>query len=110
MGGLFPWGRYALSEWLDVWGAAGYGAGKLKVTPGKPASEGNGQDEDGAPMRADLDLRMAAAGLSGTVLDAGDAGLTLTGKADAMVVQTCVGPGALAGAGTAATWNRPGRR
>ena len=86
--GLFPWARHALSERLEAWGTAGYGAGDLTVTPKLP-----GTDEDGAAMRADLDLRMAAAGLRGMLLDGGGDGLTLTGKTDAMVVKTSSGRG-----------------
>ena len=86
--GLFPWARHALSDRLEAWGAAGYGAGELTVTPKKP-----GTDEDGAAIRADLDLRMAAAGLRGTILDGGADGLTLIGKTDAMAVQTASGRG-----------------
>ena len=87
--GLFPWARHALSERLEAWGAAGYGAGELTVTPKKP-----GTDEDGATIRADLDLRMAAAGLRGVLLDPGSgSGFQLTGKTDAMVVQTSSGRG-----------------
>ena len=67
---------------------AGYGAGDLTVTPKKP-----GPNENGAVIRADLDLRMAAVGLRGTLLDGGGEGLTLTGKTDAMVVQTASGQG-----------------
>ena len=57
---------------------------------------------NGAVIRADLDLRMAAVGLRGTLLDPGSGsgtsggfwdGLTLTGKTDAMVVQTASGQG-----------------
>ena len=81
--GLYPWGRLALSGRVDAWGAAGYGSGELTVTPGKPES-----DEDGATVRTDLDLRMAAAGLRGVLVDGGADGLTLTGKTDALVVQT----------------------
>ena len=95
--GLFPWTRHALSDRLEAWGVAGYGAGDLTVTPKKP-----GTDEEGAVIRADLDLRMAAVGLRGTLLDPGSGsgtsggfwdGLTLTGKTDAMVVQTASGQG-----------------
>ena len=87
--GLFPWARHALSDRLEAWGAAGYGAGELMVTPKKP-----GTDEDGAAIRADLDLRMAAAGLRGVLLDPGSgSGFQLTGKTDAMVVQTSSGRG-----------------
>ena len=87
--GLFPWARHALSDRLEAWGAASYGAGELMVTPKKP-----GTDEDGAAIRADLDLRMAAAGLRGVLLDPGSgSGFQLTGKTDAMVVQTSSGRG-----------------
>ena len=86
--GLFPWARHALSDRLEAWGAASYGAGELTVTPKMP-----GTDEDGAAIRADLHLRMAAAGLRGTLLDGGGDGLTLTAKTDAMAVQTASGRG-----------------
>ena len=49
--GVFPWGRYALSDRLEAWGAAGYGQGELTVTPKKP-----GTDEEGAAIRAGLEL------------------------------------------------------
>ncbi len=81
--GFYPWGRLALSERVEAWGAAGYGLGELSVTPKKP-----GTDEDGATIRSDLDLRMAAAGLRGNLLDGAGDGLTLTAKTDAMIVQT----------------------
>ena len=81
--GLYPWGRLALSEQVEAWGAAGYGTGALSVTPKKP-----GTDEDAATTRADLDLRMAAAGLRGSLLDGAEDGLTLTAKTDALIVQT----------------------
>ena len=86
--GLFPWARHALSDRLEAWGAAGYGAGELTVTPKAPGTGG-----DGPAIHADLDLRMAAAGLRGTILDGGADGLTLIGKIDAMAVQTASGRG-----------------
>ena len=86
--GLFPWARHTLSGRLEAWGAAGYGTGELTVTPKKP-----GTDQGGAAIRADLDLKMAAAGLRGTLLDGGGDGLTLTGKTDALVVETASGRG-----------------
>ena len=77
--GLHPWARYAVSERLSVWGAAGYGAGTLTLEP-----------EGEKPMKADLSLAMAAAGARGDLLEApGDAGgpaLALVG--DAMFVRT----------------------
>ena len=86
--GLFPWARHALSDRLEAWGAAGYGAGELTVTPKAPGTGG-----DGPAIHADLDLRMAAVGLRGTILDGGADGLTLIGKTDAMAVQTASGRG-----------------
>ena len=75
--GLYPWGRYALSERLDVWAAAGYGEGRLTLTP-------DGQDA----IRADLDLWMGAIGLRGDLVDGGANGLSLTSKTDALLVET----------------------
>ena len=85
--GLYPWLRHALSERLEAWGAAGYGEGSLTLEPG-----------DGPPIRTDLDLWMAAAGLRGVVLDGGNEGLTLRAKTDAMIVQTSTD--AVSGSGT----------
>ena len=96
--GVFPWARHAFSERLEAWGAAGYGQGELTVTPKRP-----GTDEDGAAIRTDLDLRMAAAGLRGVLLDPeSGSGFQLTGKTDAMVVQTASGRGRSADGGNLA--------
>ena len=96
--GVFPWGRYALSDRLEAWGAAGYGQGELTVTPKRP-----GTDEDGAAIRAGLELGMAAAGLRGVLLDPeSGSGFQLTGKTDAMVVQTASGRGRSADGGNLA--------
>ena len=74
---LFPYGRYALSERVSVWGMAGYGEGTLTVTP-----------EGQAPLRPDLDFLMGALGVRGVLLDGGAEGLTLAAKSDAMAVRT----------------------
>jgi len=84
--GFYPWGSLALSEQADIWGAAGYGTGELSVTPKKP-----GTDEDAATTGADLDLRMAAAGLRGSLLDGTEDGLALVATTDALIVQTASG-------------------
>ena len=81
--GLYPWGRLALSDRVDVWAAAGYATGTLSVTPRKPGKAG-----DGATIRTGLDMRMAAAGLRGALLDGGGDGLALAGKTDATIVET----------------------
>ncbi len=76
--GLYPYGRYALTDRVTVWGAAGYGVGTLTLTPdGKSTYE------------ADMDLAMAAAGLRGVVVEAPpEGGPELAVKTDAMAVRT----------------------
>ena len=81
--GLYPWGRLALSDRVDGWAAAGYATGELSVTPEKPGAAG-----DAATIRTGLDMRMAAAGLRGTLVDGGRDGLALTGKTDVTIVET----------------------
>ena len=76
--GVYPWGGYALSERLSVWGVAGYGEGRLTLTP-----------EGQAPIETDLDLAMAAAGLRGVLVEAPEAGgIELALKSDALGVRT----------------------
>ena len=77
LAGVYPWGRYAVDEHIEVWGAAGYGEGTMTLTPVR-------EDE----IRTDLDLWMVAAGLRGTLLDGGADGLTFMAKTDAMTVTT----------------------
>ena len=74
---LFPYGRYALSERLSVWGMAGYGDGTLTVTP-----------EGSAPLRPGMDFAMGALGLRSVLLDGGEGGTTLAAKSDAFAVRT----------------------
>ena len=76
--GLYPWGRFALSERLSVWGVAGYGEGALTLTPA-----------GGTAIDTDLDLRMAAAGLRGVMVPAPETGgLELAVTSDLLGVQT----------------------
>ena len=75
MTALTPWAGYAVTEWLSVWGAAGYGAGELKLTP-----------EGQAALKTDLGMTLAAAGARGTLID-GD-GPKLDAVTDARWVRT----------------------
>ena len=84
--GLFPWARHVLGERFEAWGAVGVGAGALTVTPKLP-----GTDEDGAPMRAGLELKMAAAGLRATLLGGDGEDGALTATTDALAVRTASG-------------------
>ena len=76
--GAFPWGGYALSERLSVWGVTGFGQGRLTLTP-----------EGQAPIETDLDLAMAAAGLRSVLAEAPETGgIELALKSDALGVRT----------------------
>ena len=70
-----PWAGYAVTERLSVWGAAGYGAGDLTLTPA-----------DGTALKTDLRMTLAAAGARGTLV--GGAGPRLDAVADARWVRT----------------------
>ena len=72
---LTPWAGYAVTERLSVWGAAGYGAGELKLTAG-----------DDPALKTDLGMTLAAAGARGTLID-GD-GPKLDAVTDARWVRT----------------------
>ncbi len=76
--GLFPYGRYAASDRLTLWGIAGYGTGELTLTP-----------EDQTAMRTDTDLMMGAVGLHRVTVEApADGGIELAVKTDALAVRT----------------------
>ena len=75
MTALTPWAGYKVSERLSVWGALGYGAGELTLTP-KAQPEQN----------TDLAMRLAAGGARGTVVDG--EGPKLDAVADARWVRT----------------------
>ena len=75
---LWPYGRYAASDRLTLWGMAGYGQGDLTLTP-------DGQ----SAMRTDMDLAMGAVGLRGVAVEApAEGGVELAVKTDAMAVRT----------------------
>ena len=72
---LTPWAGYAVTERLSVWGAAGYGAGDLTLTPaGAPA------------LKTDLGMMLAAGGARGTLV--GGEGPKLDAVTDARWVRT----------------------
>ena len=97
--GLYPWARLALTDRVETWGAAGYGRGELAVTPERPDGEG------AATLRTGLDVRMAAAGLSGMLFDGGTGRPALAAKTDAFVAQTASEPLRGSGAGSRAGGN-----
>ena len=81
--GLYPYGRYRVTDRVTLWGVAGYGAGMLTLTP---------EDADRkavAPLRTDMELMMVVVGVRGVAVEApADGGFELAGTSDAMVVRT----------------------
>ena len=74
--GLFPYGRHALSERVALWALAGYGKGRLSMTP-------DGQE----PLRPELTLLMGAVGARGVLVESGDTGPTLAMTSDALLLR-----------------------
>ena len=74
--GLFG---YQVTDRVSVWGATGYGAGGLWLTP-------NG----GPALRSGLSMAMAAAGTRGELVAGGAGGFALAFKADALWVGTSI--------------------
>ena len=76
--GLYPYGRYALTERLTLWGVTGYGAGTLWLTP-------EGQDT----IETRMNLMMGGLGLRGVVMKAKDGkGPEVALTTDALGVRT----------------------
>ena len=90
--GAFPWAGASLGDGAEAWALAGLGSGGITVTP-------KGQEA----INANLRLRMAAAGIRGTLLDGGAHGLTLAARTDAMAVRTSTGRGSGPGGTLAAS-------
>ena len=76
--GVYPYGRHALNERVTLWGLAGYGSGALTLTP-----------EGVTAMATDIDLKMAALGLRGVLVEAPDVGgPELAAVTDGFIVRT----------------------
>ena len=76
--GVYPYGRYALSERLSLWGVAGLGRGSLTLKPGK-----------GTRIETDMELAMGAVGLRGVLVEApAEGGMEVAAKTDGMMVRT----------------------
>ena len=88
---LTPWARYAVTERLSVWGAAGYGAGELKLNAG-----------DDPALKTDLGMTLAAAGVRGTLM--GGDGPKLDAVTDARWVRTTTASGCRRQLSRGASW------
>ena len=75
--GVYPYGRYAVSQRLSLWGIAGYGAGTLTLTP-----------DGGSAVETDTDMAMGAAGARGVLIEASAGnGPELAVKADGLLLR-----------------------
>ena len=98
--GVYPYGRYRVSERLSLWGTLGYGSGELMLKPeAEPRTD------------ADMDLTMAGAGLRGELLSPAEGGgAELALVSDGFIVRTSseAVPGAMAAAEAEVTRLRVG--
>ena len=79
-----PYARLALTERVSAWGLAGWGTGAMTIVQ---AANDRGQPE--RVTRTDLEMRLAAVGGRGALLEADEAGgIDLALKADAFYVET----------------------
>ena len=71
--GLYPYLGLDLTERVSVWGVGGYGRGALTLTR-----------EGEAPLETDIDMTMAAGGMRGEMLAAGETGADSGSRSRAM--------------------------
>ena len=88
---VHPYLHYALTDRLSAWGTLGYGAGGLSLRLGRAGDAGDaGYAGDGAneqeTLETDIQMRMGALGLRGTVF--ANAATELALKSDLMWVRT----------------------
>ncbi len=96
LSGLFPWAGYQLTDRVSVWGAAGYGAGVVTLTP-----------ENGETMTAELGLSMVAAGARSELLKLRHlGGVMLALETDTRLTRTTTGAIAGVEATEASVWQR----
>ena len=75
-----PYVRFNLSERVSAWGLGGWGTGDMTI---------EFDDDSMASVRPDIDMRMAAAGVRGTLMEQDEAGgMDLALKADVFFVRT----------------------
>ncbi len=75
--GLFPYGHYALSPRLGIWGTVGYGWGELSLEP-----------DDGEDYTPSTTMTMAALGIDGVLMDGDGEGFSVNTTADVLTLKT----------------------
>ena len=77
--GVWPYLRYDIDDRVRTWGLVGYGTGKVAIAHA---------DGTASPAHAGLDMRLAAAGLRGALLEpTHPAGFALAVRADAFLMR-----------------------
>ena len=84
-----PYARLALTDRVSVWGLAGWGTGDMTIVQKARAANGDKPKRDEIVTRTDLEMRLAAVGGRGALLEADEAGgIDLALKADGFYVET----------------------
>ena len=83
MTSVSPYLRFEASERLSTWGLLGFGTGEMTITEAARGERGE------TVTRTDIEMRLAAVGARGALLDAATSGgFDLAVKADAFLVET----------------------
>ncbi len=80
LAGVYPYGRYALSDKLSVWGALGYGLGEMRLQ--RPGD----REPAGEALAAGIHMGMGATGIQGIVYASEATELAV--KSDVLLVRT----------------------
>ena len=83
MAGVYPYGRYALTDRLSVWGVAGYGRGEMRLQRYRYG------ERLGEALETDIGMGMGAAGIRGIVY--GSEATELALHSDVLFVRTSSG-------------------
>ena len=84
-----PYARFMVNDRLSVWGLAGWGTGDMTIVQDARPAEGAQPERPKRVTRTDLEMRLAALGGRGALLEPDEAGgLDLALRADAFFVET----------------------
>ena len=89
MTAVSPYARLMLNERVSAWGLAGWGTGDMTIMQDARAATDTGPARERTVTRTDLEMRLAALGGRGALLEAeGTGGMDLALRADAFWVET----------------------
>ena len=79
---VYPYGKVGVNDKVDVWGMVGFGTGDITLTQHPDTHRRENQS-----ITTDIDMRMGAIGMRGEILSPEEAGVSITVKSDAFLVQ-----------------------